>query len=99
MFLMMTMNKKTTKMDLSEDEEDDDMQLDREPDNQIMVLRNPTSKLKQKKRQPTQSAATEELEVVLAINNDSTDDSLSDESDYDVHLILNIMKQFAFCPG
>ena len=82
-----------TKMDLSEDEEDDDMQLDREPDNQIMVLRKPTSKLKQKKPQPTQSAAaaTEDLEVVLAINNESTDDLLSDESDYDVETKAEIL--------
>ncbi|PWA90119.1 Ribosomal RNA large subunit methyltransferase E [Artemisia annua] len=84
-----------TKMDLSEDEEDDDMQVDTKPDNQIMVPRKPTSKLKQKKPQPTQSAAaaaaTEDMEVVPAINTDSSDDSSSDESDYDVETKAEIL--------
>lgn len=80
-----------TKMDISEDEEDDDMQVDRKPDNQIMVPRKPTSKLKQKKPQPTQSAAAEDLEVVPAINTDSSDDSSSDESDYDVETKAEIL--------
>ena len=37
------------------------------------------------------TVATEDLEVVLAINNDSTDDSLSDESDYDVETKAEIL--------
>ncbi|GJU48708.1 adoMet-dependent rRNA methyltransferase SPB1 [Tanacetum coccineum] len=87
------LEQENTKMDLSEDEEDD-MQVDRKPDNQIMVPRKPTSKLKQKKPQPTQSAAataTEDLEVVPAINTDSSDDSSSDESDDDVETKAEIL--------
>ncbi|PWA61457.1 Ribosomal RNA methyltransferase FtsJ domain [Artemisia annua] len=82
------------KMDLSEEEEEDEMHVDKKPDNQIMVPHKPTSKIKQKKPQPTQAATaatTEDLEVVHAINTDSSDDSSSDESDHDVETKAEIL--------
>lgn len=79
-----------SKMDESEDDEDD-MQVDNKPDNQLMVPKKPTSKNKVKKPQVSQPAATEDFEVVPAINTDSSDDSSSDESDDDVETKAEIL--------
>nr|XP_043623174.1 adoMet-dependent rRNA methyltransferase spb1 [Erigeron canadensis] len=79
-----------TKMDVSEDDEDE-MQVDNKPDDQIMVPKKPTSKNKAKKPQSSLPAPSEDFEVVPATQADSSDDSSSDESEYDVETKAEIL--------
>ncbi|XP_071717715.1 adoMet-dependent rRNA methyltransferase spb1 [Rutidosis leptorrhynchoides] len=80
-----------SKMDESEDDVDDIMQIDNKSDNQLMVPKKPSSKNKAKKTQVSQPAPTEDFEVVPAVNTDSSDDSSSDESDDDVETKAEIL--------
>ncbi|KAI3712203.1 hypothetical protein L1987_70754 [Smallanthus sonchifolius] len=75
-----------TKMD-SEDE----MQVDKKPDDQLMVPKKPLSKNKPQKPQSSQPAATEDFEVVPSPETDSSDDSSSDDSDDDVETKAEIL--------
>lgn len=72
----------TSKMEES-DADEDEMQVDKKPDNQLMVPKKPTSKNPPKKPQPAPAAAAEDFEIVPAIATDSSDDSSSDDSDDD----------------
>ncbi|KAI7726996.1 LOW QUALITY PROTEIN: hypothetical protein M8C21_031881 [Ambrosia artemisiifolia] len=70
---------------------EDDMQVDKTPDDQLMIPKKPTAKNKPQKPQSSQPAATEDFEVVPAPETDSSDDSSSDDSDDDVETKAEIL--------
>ncbi|KAM0062147.1 putative 27S pre-rRNA (guanosine(2922)-2'-O)-methyltransferase [Helianthus debilis subsp. tardiflorus] len=75
----------------SKSDDEDEMQVDKKADDQLMIPKKPTSKNKPQKPQSSQPAATEDFEVVPAPETDSSDDSSSDESDDDVETKAEIL--------
>ncbi|KAK1414447.1 hypothetical protein QVD17_30191 [Tagetes erecta] len=75
----------------SKTDSEDEMQVDKKPDDQLMIPKKPSAKNKLQKPQSSQPAATEDFEVVPAPETDSSDDSSSDESDYDVETKAEIL--------